>query len=357
MIHRRKFLTSSAVAIGTLSGLASRFAFAGPASHPDDRRLRWRCDIIRTMPHGLGRRAPVVTGVSLQPRGNQLAIVGDDHYLRIYDFVQKKFVSQLKDHTDWVRVTRFSPDGKLLASAGNDRRLRIWNAENFQQPPTVHPHSSAIIDLDFTSDSSRLATVGFGSELRIYDLSSRRIVRKMQCECPDNHAVAFTHDDRLVAAGGRSGWIRVWNTATGEMLHQFQRHRQRIRSLAFTPDDEIVSCGEDQKVQITRLDRIDQPRSLAHDAAKLYDVQLLDDDVLATCGSDNLIHIWRMKEAEPLGTLEGHRGTVSSLDFSGNRMASGGYDTQVRVWHYEKDFDPATRHTKWMPGWNQRVLN
>jgi WD40 repeat protein len=131
-------------------------------------------------------------------------------------------------------------------------------------------------------------------------------------------------------------------------------HRQRIRSLAFTRNNEIVSCGEDRIVQITRLDDVEQPRTLTHDSAKLYDMQLLEDGVLATCGSDNLIHIWRLEDDEPVGTLKGHLGTVSCLDFSNNRIASGGYDTQVRIWHYKKDFDPATRHTKLIRGWNKR---
>ncbi len=358
MIHRRKFMGSMAAlcaASGSL-GHASQILLPAAGRPTTDRPIDWRCDVIRTWPHDHGSRPPVVTGVSIQPAGNQLAVVGDDHHVCIYDSVEKKFVHNLQEHTDWVRTTKYSPDGKLLATAGNDRKLRIWATDRFQDRPSLHPHLNAVICIDFTSDSTRLATVGFGPELRIYDLQSNRIESRLQCECPDNHAVAFSADDRLVAAGGRSGWIRIWDTKNGELIKQIRPHQQRVRSLEFMLDNRIVSCGDDQLVKISSITENVEPISLPRHAAKLYDVAILGQDLLATSGTDNLIHVWRMTDTQKIGTLNGHRGTVSCLDVSQEKMASGGYDTEVRVWHIQANFDPAIRQTKLTDGWNNRSL-
>ena len=339
MIQRRQFIGSLAALCTVSTGSTNLFAA------PAERSLNWQCDVIQTKPHNYGRRAPVVTGVSLQPNGSQVAIVGDDHFVSIFDTAQDKFIAHLGDHTDWVRTTRFSPNGKILASAGNDRKLKIWSATNFDTKAKVFSHRNAIIDLVFNSTSDQLATVGFDSELRIYDLNENRVARRLRCECPDNHAVTFSDDNTLVASGGRSGVIRVWHVESGDKVSQFRPHRQRIRSIQFTPENNIVSCGDDQMVQITDLNSTNSPKSLPRHSSKLFSISLLKNDLIATAGSDNMIHIWRMNDAKEVGTLKGHTGTVSSLDFSNNQIASGSYDTQVRIWKFQDGIGPTARRT------------
>ena len=342
MISRRMFVGSLA-AFCSFSGISTRL-FASKAKD-NDRALNWRCDTIRTMQHNNRQRASIVTGVSIQPSGSQIAVVGDDHYVCIFDSAAGRFSNHLGTHTDWVRSAKFSPDGRILATAGNDRKLMIWDPENYSVEPTKHPHRFAVIDLAFSSNSQKIATVGFGQELKIFNIGTATAERSFQCQCADNHAVAFSSDDRLIAAGGRSGVIRVWDVQAGSMISQLKPHRQRIRSLQFTSAGEIVSCSDDQIVRISNPQN-QQMRALPRHASKLFSVAMLGDDLLATSGSDNRIHIWQLSSSKKLGTLNGHTGTVSCLDVSGNKIASGAYDTEVRVWHFDPNFNPAFRETR-----------
>ena len=296
MITRRTFI-GSAVACGTLSGLVSPLTAAVPVS---DRPLNWQCDIIQTVQHNDRQRASIVTGVSIQPSGNQIAIVGDDHYVCVFDTKQNRFSNHLGSHSDWVRVARFSPNGRTLATAGNDRKLKIWNTSEYKQEPQVFSHQNAVIDLAFTSDSKQIATVGFGPKLSIFDLESNSLVKTLECDCPDNHAVAFSSDDQWIAAGGRSGKIRIWNLRTGQLFKTLNGHRQRIRSIQFTENGEIVSCGDDQVVRIQHL-QTGRERKLPRHSSKLFSVAMLGNDLLATAGSDNRIHIWRLSATKNWG--------------------------------------------------------
>ena len=194
MIQRRQFLGSVAAFCATSTSL-SRLSSA--STLPDD--LKWHCDVIETVPHNRALRSPVVTDVSLQPAGNLLAIVGDDHFVCIYDTQQKQYTHHLNRHSDWVRTARFSPDGTQLATAGNDRNLLIWNANEWSSPAISERNPEAIIDVAFSHDGKRLATVGFESTLRIYDVVTGHQLEQLQCPCSDNHAVAFSDDDRLLA--------------------------------------------------------------------------------------------------------------------------------------------------------------
>ena len=79
MIQRRQFLGAATAAAVTLTGLSARAVSAATAAGS----LGWQSKVIQTVKHGNLKRKPVVTGVSLQPNGNLLAIVGDDHYVSL----------------------------------------------------------------------------------------------------------------------------------------------------------------------------------------------------------------------------------------------------------------------------------
>jgi WD40 repeat protein len=83
---------------------------------------------------------------------------------------------------------------------------------------------------------------------------------------------------------------------------------------------------------------VTDPTDVAHGRAlprmngKVFSAKLLSENRLATGGSDDLIHIWDLNRLERIESLAGHTGTISCLDFMGTILASGSYDTQVRIW-------------------------
>ena len=126
MIKRRHFLGSVAAFLAT--PVVSRLSATSAPGAASTGTLNWQNDVIETVPHNSARRSPVVTGVSLQPAGGDLlAIVGDDHYICLYDIKEQRYIEHLNNHTDWIRTAKFSPDGTKLATGGNDRRLLLWS--------------------------------------------------------------------------------------------------------------------------------------------------------------------------------------------------------------------------------------
>ena len=299
------------------------------------RGLGWHSDAIRTDPLNRGDWSPVISNVCLQPGGNLVAAVGDDHVVNLYDRTTGRLERHLIEHTDWVRTAHFSPNGRLLATAGNDHQLLLWNLENQTRPTKLAEHAAAITSLAFSSDSTKIATVGFESTLRIYDVASGRLNSQMDCECGDMRTVSFSTDGRWVAAAGRSGRVHVWEIATGRLIADVAMHRRRIRSLVFTQDNHLITCSDDGMVKIGAVDRLEQARSLPAHGGKLFAVCVLPDGILATGGSDNLIYLWNLEDLTALGVLTGHTGSITSLDFDGNTLVSGSYDTYFRLWKTE----------------------
>lgn len=357
MIQRRHFLGTVAAFLATPAVSKLSAANANTLG-----TLNWQNDVIETVPHNRASRSPVVTGVSLQPaNGDLLAIVGDDHYICLYDIKQQRYTQHLDNHKDWVRTAKFSPDGSQLATAGNDRKLLLWANGNWSRPRTQRRQPAAIIECAFSNDGKKLATVGFESTLRVYDTKTDRLIQQLRCACSDNHAVAFSADNTLIAAGGRCGTIRVWDVASGQTKTQFKAHKKRIRSIDFTADGKIVSASDDQTVQITDVENPLEPKTLPRHASKLYSTALLSDGMLATGGSDNQIHVWQLDRLQEIGPLKGHTGTVTCLDYSSGKLVSGSYDTHVRLWRTESHTSaPVQRQTQLIgdpnkDGWNPRI--
>lgn len=357
MNSRRQFLgaiTAGCMACGVSTAMANPLFASSENKTADD--LNWRCDVIKSIAHNKTRQNPVITGVCLQPKGTQLAIVGDDHGVNIYNRAQSSYTDHLNVHSDWVRATRFTPDGQKLITAGNDQTVCVWNAADWRMPISTRKHDAAIIGVAVSHDSKRFATVGFEKTLRIYDFAFGQEPMELQCACNDNHAVAFSDDDKMIAAGGRCGTLLVWDVATGKKLAQVKAHRKRIRSIEFTADGRVISASDDQQVQITNPNNPNQTVAFPRHASKLYSTALLDDGLFATGGSDNKIHVWQLDGLKEVGTLSGHTGTVSSLDYVDRTLVSGSFDTQVRLWSTESyTSNPTNRQTQATPGWNARL--
>ncbi|MDB4373008.1 hypothetical protein N9Z53_04440 [Mariniblastus sp.] len=356
MIPRRQFIGSlAAIAAGTVAPARER---ERERESGEKRSLDWEYEIIEPLPSLGSSRRPVVTGVSLQAKGNLLAIVGDDHVVSIYDTDKRGFFDEpLKSHSDWIRAVKFSPDGKLLATAGNDHKLCIWNSDRLTEPLFSILNPKAIIDLTFSPDGKQVATVGFEDKLRIFDSASGKLVVEFDCSSKDNHSVAYSLDGESISVGGRDGVIRSWNLGDGRLIFDQKIHRQRVRSLEFMQDGRLLSVSDDQMINITDLNEPSRSTDFERGFSKLFAAAVLGPNLFATGGSDNKVDIWSHNpKPAHLGSLIQHTGTVSCLDYQNSKLVSGSFDTFVILWKTKQQGNgPLQRQTQ-KNGWN-RILN
>ncbi len=279
----------------------------------------------------------VISAIQLQPRGPLVAAAGDTHVIHVWNRDTGAVRFQLTGHQDWIRSLSISPDGQRLASGGNDGQVIIWDLTKGEAIAKLPVQDAAIRAVKFSQSGSMLAVSAFGERLAIYHAESRDQLFSLDCGCKDVGAVAFSPDDWTVAAGGRSGRIRVWNLHDPQTPPiDFQAHRRRVRDLAFSSSGkEIASCGDDGRVVL--WDRTSQKSRLVASAdTKHFCLAFVGSSRLAVGGCDNRVSIWNTADGKLVGRLVGHGGTVATLVADGNEIATGSFDTTVRIWRVDE---------------------
>jgi WD40 repeat protein len=293
---------------------------------------------IKIPPLPGAKSPPVVTAITASLDGNYLAMAGDDHVIRLYDISLQTVVRELVGHTDWIQSLVFSASGQELYSSGNDGRVLRWLHRYPVEPEEIVKLPSAVRSMSISSYKHLLAIGGFSETIGIWDLANKKWKHEFQCECGDHLCVRFSPDGERLLSGGRDGCLSVWEVESGKMLLHKELHRSRVTEAAFSLDGQTVtSIGEDRRVIQYDLvaNAIRSEKELA--PARLKSMCLINDDLAAIAGSDNSIRLYDMEVDEVVAKLDGHFGTVAIMCPCGNKLASGSFDTTVRIWDLKEE--------------------
>jgi WD40 repeat protein/tRNA A-37 threonylcarbamoyl transferase component Bud32 len=256
-----------------------------------------------------------IWGMAFNADGNWLASVSDDGKEKVDETVKvwnlkTCQVILLKGHTDQLagtakppfsprRSVAFSPDGKWLALASADKTVKVWdlsdNAALRQSVPSfiLSGHTAWVYDATFSPDGKRLASASRDNTVKVWDLETRRVILTHLGHTQDVLSVRFSPDGCLLASASSDTTARVWDASTGREVCILRGHAQIVRTVAFSPDGARLATG----------------------------------------GPDQMLKIWDVATGRPILTLKGHLITVQYVAFSiDGRLASGSYDTTVRLW-------------------------
>ena len=289
---------------------------------------------VRIAPLPQHNSAPVITALASSYDGRFLAAAGDDHAIRVIDVASGATIRTLTGHTDWIQSLVFSSDAQHLYSAGNDGRVLKWNNHFPVSHTQIFAEDFAIRELTLSSEKNLLAVCGFSNEILLWDLSSGRQKLRLSCDSEDQRCVRFSPDGTRLLRGGRLGEICVWDTSSGTELAHYREHSRRVFTAAFSADGSTVtSVGEDR--HLIRFQIESQQVIFDQEVArgKLMSMCLINDNMVAAAGADNSIVLVDVQSNQAVAQLKGHTGTVAVMVPCGEYLASGSFDTTIRIWN------------------------
>ncbi len=286
---------------------------------------------------------PVVTALAASHEGRFLAIAGDDHTIRVVDVQSGRELQAFAGHIDWVQSLVFVQEAgspataaPLLYSAGDDGRVLEWKYEFPVRSREVIRVPHAVRSISVSADQKLLAIGGFSEEILIWDLASNTLRHRLHCDRSDQRCVRFSPDGLRVLSCGRDGEVVVWETHSGAVLVTKKLHDGRIKTAGFSVDGtQVTSVGEDRRLVRFDVATGDIMWSRELGKAKLQALCLVNDSLVAVAGSDNKIRLYDTIAEGVVAELEGHTGSVAVLVPCGEFLASGSFDTTVRIWDLE----------------------
>src|ERR1017187_4122823 len=234
-----------------------------------------------------------VRGLAFSPDGTQLASVGGDPSVRVWDVSASRLITELQAPFQ-VSSVAYSPGGRLIAAGSTEGAAIGWQAASRTQLFTLRT-GQPVDGVDFLPDGSALVTTGSGSA-QLWFIPSGKLRRSY----PETAVATFSGGGTLaITAAAGSTEARIWH-ARADQIRGVLHTASPIVSAAFCP----------------RRSRV----------------------VIATRAGG--LEVWSTNYYEHLVTLHADPG-IRQLRFTGDgRMLVGLYEKEVRIWDTQAAVPP-----------------
>ncbi len=292
----------------------------------------------------------VICSVAFSPDGSVLVSGDDSGVIRLWDIQSGRCLKTVQGHNGRVWSVAFSPNGKTFVSGGNDRGIKVWDAATGCCLKILRGHTGEIWSVAFSPDGSVLASGSLDRTIKLWNVKEPGDSDCLRTFQGSNWiwSVAFHPNGKILASGSADGEITIWEKESGICLRTFRNGTSPIGSLTFGPDGKTLASSSNDDVlciwEIETGQRLKRVEGRGH-ANWIRSAALSPNGtVLATGSYDTTVRVWNTndEEQEP-GTLIGHEGQVWSVAFSpdGTILASGSDDGTILLWDMQ-----AGRHSK-----------
>ncbi|KHJ41199.1 WD domain, G-beta repeat protein [Trichuris suis] len=254
-----------------------------------------------------------VNSLSFSPNGKQLATVGKDGLLKVWNFKPHTRSYTYPDPKANVNCVRFSPNGLLLAYSANcDVIFRTPTVKSVCR--SFRAHQATVQCLDFSLNAESLATSSNDKTVKVWRISD------------DVEQFAYS-------LKGHHNWVR-WVSKT--CIHTFHESHSAVLCVEFHPQGfYVAACGVDKPVHLwdLRMLRLIQVYNEHTDAVTAADFHP-SGFFLSTCSMDNTVKLYDLTTGRVLYTLHGHSTGVTCGQFSkqGDHLCSGDMKGKVLLW-------------------------
>jgi WD40 repeat protein len=333
-------------------------------------------------------RIPANSGIPfgvLSPDGKTVVTggTGSPHAALLWDATTGlPAMNEFPGNTSPLSSLAISPDGMLTATCsavGGEATIWLWETTTGKPVRQFAGHPRGTLRVTFAPDGKTLASTGIsGTTAKVWEVATGREVLSLSKHRGTVGDVAYSPDGKALAtvasySGSTSEWlhqVKLWNAASGEVLSEWPDtartvrflsgtgtllvfHKDRIQfwdiagkrereSWAVAPQGLVALSPDGQVAVATRLRDPDYLWELAtgRQIASLPSglgsaVAFAPDARYLAVAANGRVRLYDWALEEDVATLHGHRGEVTSLEFTpdGTHLVSAAAgETSAIVW-------------------------
>ncbi|MEO0406993.1 MAG: WD40 repeat domain-containing serine/threonine-protein kinase [Cyanobacteria bacterium P01_A01_bin.135] len=233
-------------------------------------------------------------------------------------------------------VSALAVDDAQVVSGGSDRTIQVWSWQGqrrhtWQSSWFGKGHRDRISALQITASGDSLLSSSVDGTLcqrSLIDYGQQRSLVS-----PGWDITAFAATAELLVSGGSSGALLVWDLAQGKVIERWQQHRGPITGVAISPNQQVLlSSSRDGTVRLWELGTARQIGSFSIKAAVTAIAPLRSWSILAVGDERGQLHWWDLLRLQPLRVIPAHKGAVTAVSGSPQRLATGGEDGNIHLW-------------------------
>ncbi len=274
--------------------------------------------------------------------GAVLLVAGGVWFWTARRVLPAEFVETLNSSAQRLTTVRLSNDGKQLVAGSSTGDVVVWDWPA-RKSTTLEPASTQPIVALAESDDGLLIATGLHGQLRAWQLPE---VQSVKLESPEVAVTAITYrhhdDERAVLLGLADGRIA---TLAGKKLSLHKSGHRGVKGMLLTKEQTVlVSVGTEGKLVWYDL-KAARPLTTVNAHQTEISALLMNSEQtqLVTADWNGRLCGWDVATRKRVWEAQ-QPDAVSGLCWLGDRLVSGSWDGQVRVWSLKTE-TPAIEQT------------
>jgi eukaryotic-like serine/threonine-protein kinase len=155
-----------------------------------------------------------VVSVAWRPSKDQIAMGGDDCFVRICDVATGNEVTKLWGHVSGITCVSWNSDGSRLASSDSSGMIKIWNVKNPTPSRVTSLAEESIQSIAWDAGGTRLAILADRGQ--VFQLDEAGNVQNLASLAKHTGSLGWSDEGRLTSGGMEGKDIVFWDAETGK---------------------------------------------------------------------------------------------------------------------------------------------